>query len=80
MQTKLTLRVDDRLIKLAKRYAKRRGKSVSQMVADYFALLGSRSSESTQELSPTVQSLKGILRGSGVDKGQHRQHVEDKYL
>ena len=35
MQTKLTLRLDEELIKFAKVYAKERGKSLSQIVADY---------------------------------------------
>ncbi len=79
MQSKLTLRLDDRLISRAKAYAKRRGKSVSEMVAEYFGLLGSRSDRSVQELAPTVRSLKGVLRGSSLDKGEHRRHLEDKY-
>ena len=39
MNTKLTLRLDDRLIDRAKRYSNRSGKSVSQLVSDYFALI-----------------------------------------
>ncbi len=80
MQNKLTLRLDDRLIRRAKAIAKRRGKSVSQMVAEYFRLLGSQSSRDAEELTPTVQSLKGVLKGPGLDREDYRQHVEDKYL
>ena len=36
MQTKLTLRLDDWLIRKAKRFSKKTGKSVSKIVADYF--------------------------------------------
>jgi predicted HicB family RNase H-like nuclease len=57
MQTKLTLRVDDRLVKRAKTYAERAGKSVSEMVADYFALLGKRAQNDESALTPTVRSL-----------------------
>ena len=39
MNTKLTLRLDDQLILKAKRYSDRSGKSVSQLVADYFSLI-----------------------------------------
>jgi hypothetical protein len=39
MQTKRTLRLDDQLVKQAKTYAKKSGKFVSQLVADYFSLL-----------------------------------------
>jgi len=80
VQTKLTLRLDDRLIRQAKAIAKRRGKSVSEMVAEYFKLLGSRSSGGVEELAPTVQSLKGVLKGTRLDRKDHRQHLEDKYL
>ncbi len=36
MQTKLTLRLDEALIQRAKAEARRTGKSVSQLVAEYF--------------------------------------------
>jgi hypothetical protein len=80
VKTKLTLRLDDRLIRRAKNIAKQRGKSVSQMVAEYFRLLGSRSSGGAEELAPTAQSLKGILKGSRLDRTDHRQHLEDRHL
>ncbi|HZC00332.1 MAG TPA: DUF6364 family protein, partial [Gammaproteobacteria bacterium] len=38
MQTKLTLRLDKKLIEAVKRYAEISGKSLSQLVADYFSL------------------------------------------
>ncbi len=39
MQTKLTLRLDDRLIRKAKDFASKNGKSLSQVVGDYFAAI-----------------------------------------
>ena len=39
METKLTLRLEDKLIRKAKKLAKDRGKSVSRMVADYIVAL-----------------------------------------
>ncbi len=39
MQTNVTLRLDERLVRRAKACARRSGKSVSQMVAEYFLLL-----------------------------------------
>ena len=80
MQTKLTLRMDEKLIRWAKLYAKRTGKSVSQMVADYFALLQPRLEEDSSDLMPTVRSLKGILKGSGLDREDHKRRLEEKYL
>ena len=79
MQTKLTLRLDDKLILRAKKSAKKRGKSVSQLVADYFqGLENLRNIEN--ELTPIVQSLKGILKDSRIDEKDYKRHLEEKYL
>lgn len=79
MYTKLTLRLDDRLIRRAKRYSDRAGKSVSQLVADYFALIESEEAVSGTELTPRVRSLIGSLRGASVDEEDYRRHLEEKY-
>lgn len=80
MHAKLTLRLDEELIQLAKSYSRKTGKSLSQIVADYFALLTSSSSDETPELPPMVRSLKGSLRGAEVDEEDYRRHLEEKYL
>lgn len=81
MQTKLTLRLDEKLIKHAKLFAKKNGKSVSQIVADYFVLLEEkRQAPKFITLTPTVQSLKGALRGADVDTEDHHRYLEDKHL
>ena len=78
MQTKLTLRMDDALISQAKRFARRSGKSVSEIVADLFVLLGDRANEKTS-LPPAVRSLRGTLSGRGVHEGDYRKHLLEKY-
>ena len=80
MQTKLTLRMDERLIKNAKAYAKRAGKSVSEMVADYFTLLAKRTNPASNPLTPTVRSLKGALGGADVTAEDYRTHLRHKHL
>jgi hypothetical protein len=80
MQTKLTLRLDDQIIKLAKSFARKKGKSVSQLVADYFKFFKTPRSEEDYEIAPIVRSLKGILRGSKVDVEDYKRHLEEKYL
>ena len=80
MHTKLTLRLDEKLVRRAKAHAKRAGKSVSQMVADYFALLGVQPEDDALELTPTVRSLKGALRGAEIDAEDYRRHLREKYL
>ena len=76
MQTKLTLRMDEELIRLAKEFARSSGKSVSRIVSDYFALLGSENQDTV--ITPVVRSLRGALRGADVD--DYRRYLEDKYL
>jgi len=79
MQTKLTLRLEDKLIRRAKIYARRSGKSVSELVADLFSRLSAPDSAPQRELTPVVRRLAGSLAGSSVDKADYRKHLEDKY-
>jgi hypothetical protein len=80
MATKLTLRMDERLIERAKKYAKQSGKSVSQIVADFFTLLDQPIEEEDVEISPKVQSLKGLLKDSSIKKKDFKLYLEEKYL
>ena len=78
MHTKLTLRIEETLIKRAKDHAKQKGKSVSQMVADYFTLLDAESADDT-DVGPLTRSLRGALRGKAVDEQDYRDYLEKKY-
>ena len=80
MSTKLTLRIDEELIERAKSYSKVSGKSVSQIVADYLAMLPAESGEESARFTPIVRSLRGLLRGADIDESDYRGHLEDKYL
>ena len=80
MQTKLTLRLDDELIDRAKSYARRSGKSVSQLVADYLEMLPEPGQRRPRPLTPVVESLRGVLAGSGLDEEDYRRHLEEKHL
>ncbi len=79
MDTKLTLRMDDELIRQAKRAAGKRGKSVSRMVAEFFATLGERS-KAEKEYPPLTASLLGVLRDKPVDEGAYKRHLCEKHL
>ena len=80
MQTKLTLRLDENLIKSAKSHANISGKSVSQMVADYFYLLDMKTIKKPAQLTPIVKSLKGSLQDTDLDESDYKRYLEDKYL
>ncbi len=80
MKTKLTLRLDDDLIAFAKEYSAKTGKPVSRIVADLFEFIKNEKSGKEPELSPTVRSLRGVLKGKNVDETDYRRHLEEKYL
>jgi hypothetical protein len=83
MNTKLTVRMDDQLIRSAKRYSDKSGKSVSRLVEDYFAFIAAEESAAVAvapaELTPRVRSLLGALRGAQVTEQDHREHLEEKH-
>lgn len=57
MQAELKLYLDKNLLDRAKLYSDKIGKSVAQIIADYFAFLDEKSSPNDSELSPIVRSL-----------------------
>lgn len=80
MQTKLTLRMEDELIRLAKSVSEKKGKSLSKMVADYFRVLTKKELIDNIELPPNVKSLYGALADSNIDKKDYQKYLEGKYL
>ena len=82
MQTKLTLRIEKHLIESAKKYSKRRGKSLSQLFSDYLLMITNEEHSkkpSSESLPPISESLKGVLRGKKVDEKEYKKHLEEKY-
>lgn len=80
MHTKLTLRLDDRLIARAKDHARDAGKSLSQIVAEYFSAITSRRQPDCTQ-TPTVAGLRGVLKDAGLtDVRDYQAHIEDKHL
>ena len=73
---KLTLSVDDRVVSRAKRYARKRGVSVSAMVEAYLASVDEASSPSLSA-APVLRSIRGVLRKADI--GSWRKHIADKY-
>ena len=80
MNTKLTLRLDDHLIKSAKEYSAKTGKSVSKIVSDFFVIIKNEKLKKSSSVTPTVQSLKGILKDSDFSEKDYKNYLEEKYL
>jgi hypothetical protein len=79
MNTKLTLRMDETIVQKAKIEAKRRGKSVSRMVAEFIESIGLQQT-SEKDLPPTTASLVGILKGREISEEDYKTHLREKYL
>jgi len=61
MTTKLTLTMNDEVIRAAKFYARSKEKSLSKLVENYLKSLAI-SSEKYQDLAPEILKLKGKLK------------------
>jgi len=61
MDAKLTLNVDKQIAAKAKLYAKSKGRSLSDLVEDYFKLLTGDMQLSEKEISPNVKSILGSI-------------------
>jgi len=86
MQTKLTIRLEQELITQAKFYAKQSGKSLSQLIADYFVQLQQQptTSASTNPLPPITAQLCGVLQSTDIidssdDRQDYRDYLAAKY-
>ena len=62
MTTKLTLTLDENVILSAKRYAKAKGRSVSELVESYFKSITEIDENQLDEFTPLVKSLMGSFK------------------
>ena len=82
MYTKLTLRIEEPLIKAAKQYSRAHGKSLSKLIADYFLLITQTAiAEENKKppMLPLTYSLKGILRGKKITEADYKKYLKDKF-
>ena len=83
--SKLTLHVDDHLIRAAKEEASARHTSVSKLVSDYFRVLSARPADKAEQLPlpPITASLLGCIRGAGSGAEDpikaYVDYLEDKH-
>ena len=73
---KLTLSVDEKVVRGAKRYAAARGTSVSRLVERYLDLL-SKPPKADDQTPPVLRMLRGAARGVPADA--HGRHLSRKY-
>lgn len=73
---KLTLSVDEGVVSRAKRYARRRGVSVSEMVEAYLDAVSRTPSTEAKE-TPVLRSLRGCLKKA--DPAAYGKYLSAKY-
>lgn len=81
MRTKLTLRLDETLVKRAEAYARKTGMSVSQIVGAFLESLDEPESEEEfrKQLPPITRSLLGVLKGADFSEDDYVSYLEEKY-
>ena len=77
MDTKLTLRLDQQVIEEAKKYAKQKNISLSQLVESFLARL-TQSDEGGKQYTPLVESLSGLVAEEDL-RDDYGDHLERKY-
>ncbi len=80
MNSKLTLRLDDHLIQVAKNYSAKTGKSISRIVADMFAIIALEQQQQEDTIPSRVQALKGLLKHADISDHDYQRHLEEKHL
>ncbi len=82
MNTKLTLTIEQEIIKRAKAYAKDKNRSLSDIIENYLKSLTNEAPQAQgKALNPVVKSLKGSFKmPSDLDyKKELRDRVQKKY-
>lgn len=77
MQVKLTLRMEESVIRKAKRLARKRGKSVSKIISEY--ITQEPDEQLVEELPPVTASMVGVL-GENGHEDDYKKYLEEKYL
>jgi Family of unknown function (DUF6364) len=77
MTTKLTLSIDKRVVEKAKQYAKRTGRSLSEIIEEYLETLASEYVPKPDEMSIKLRKIIGVVK---VPKNFNEKKVKHVYL
>jgi len=82
MGKKLTLNIDEKIIEEAKKYAKKKKKSLSKLIQDYLRYVVEKEKENQHlELSPTVKQLLGSVKTGEKDIEDLKfEYLKEKYI
>jgi len=81
MATKLTLTVDENVIKKAKSYAKQTGRSLSELIEKYLEML-TKDGHEPDQISPKLKNLVGSVKlpKNFDEKKELGSYFESKHL
>ena len=82
MNTKLTLTIEDSIITKAKKYAKHKGRSLSDIIENYLKVITKENSKTDIEITPLAKSLRGSFKApkSFDYKKELSKSLSEKYL
>ena len=82
MNAKLTLTMEQPIIEKAKRYAKSKGQSLSDIIENYLRLITKDQEDTDIEITPIVKSLRGTFKAlPNFDyKKELTVRLSDRYL
>lgn len=82
MNTKLTLTIEQSVIEKAKQYARKRERSLSDLIENYLKALTNEETNKEEDLTPIVKSLRGSFKlPENFDyKKELTNRLSEKYL
>ena len=78
MDTKLTLKLDNRIIEHAKSYAKDNNISLSKLIENYLQAV-TINKKKRIKISPLVESLTGVIETKGNSREKYTDFLSEKY-
>ena len=78
METKLTLKLDQKVIKSVKLYAESNNRTLSRLVEDYFRKLVEENA-TPKRFSPLVEELSGVITEKDLKSLDYVSYLEKKY-
>ncbi|MBU4485729.1 MAG: hypothetical protein KKD38_02255 [Candidatus Delongbacteria bacterium] len=79
MNSKLTLLLDDNVIKKAKDYSKSNETSLSKLVEEYFKALSEMQRTHKVKTTTIVSEIAGLLKGIQVSEDDYTDYLIEKY-
>jgi len=82
MNTKLTLTIEQKVIERAKKYAKKKGRSLSDIIENYLKVITKEENTIDIEITPLTKSLRGSFKApKDFDyKEELTKGLSEKYL